>query len=199
MSKVTYTTKVDAQITATADVSKVSASDMNMIKSSINTLYDERGWANYRDSEGSDITVTTSATTIAIDASGATSETSYLPTGLTNVTNFWNESTNRITPDVAGDAYDLRFDLDIISKTSNPTTLTFELDISASGDQSIVIVERFINVAKTPPYTISIAFPIFSLSTFVANGGLCTLKTDTGSLTIRGRGLFIKRDFSPTA
>ena len=199
MAKISYDTKVDAQITATPDTNKVSASDMNAIKASVNALYDEKGWAFYTDSTTTDLTVTTSATLLTIDASGATTEISELPTGLTNVTGFWDSSNNKITPDVAGDAYDARVDFDIISKTSNPTSLTFELDISAAGDQSIVIVERFISVSKTPPYSISIGLPIFSLSTFVANGGKIFLSTDTGSLTIRARGIFIKRDYSPIA
>ena len=50
MAKITFTDKIDNQISALANQYKVSASDMNEIKNSINALYDAQGgFAFYED------------------------------------------------------------------------------------------------------------------------------------------------------
>lgn len=52
MAKIDYTNKVDNQVSELPFINKVTAADMNEIKASVNTLYDERvGWARYDDTQ----------------------------------------------------------------------------------------------------------------------------------------------------
>lgn len=52
MSKITYTAKADNTISALPEINKVTASDMNEIKTSVNVLYDNLpGWARYDDTQ----------------------------------------------------------------------------------------------------------------------------------------------------
>ena len=48
----------------------------------------------------------------------------------------------------------------------------------ANMEEGQMRVEANISVSKTAPFTLSVGFPIFCLSTFVANGGQIFLNTD---------------------
>lgn len=196
MSKVQYTDKTNAQSTATPTTQKVSAADMNELKAAINALYDERGWGYYQDDDSTQQTITTSEQKLTIDTLGSSTNTDYLPTGLTNVSTFWDSDNNKITPEAIGDGYDVRLDMDIDSKSGNPGTLTVQLDIGGQSTPTIVINERSVSLSKTPPYKISVGFPIFTLATFVTNGGQLFLSTDSGSIVIGERGVLVKRDYA---
>ena len=152
------------------------------------------GWGFYSDStytSGSPLNSNNAKTQITIDGLGATTETGYLPTG---VTNLW--SSNKITPAVLGDSYDLRLDF-----TAAPTGVSdyaeVLLDIGTGGSP-INIVSRTVTFAKAGATSVSIGFPIFALSTFMANGG--TLYFDTSvsgdNIDIYDISLFLKRDFT---
>ena len=107
----------------------------------------------------------------------------------------WDSATNKITPISLGDSYDLRIDLTVSAKVANPTEMTFTLDIGGTAGITVPVFTRYISLAKTPPYAVSIGFPIFCLSTFLANGGQIFLNTDTGSIDISLRNILIKRDY----
>lgn len=156
---------------------------------SINTTH---GWGYYQDGETSPATqsITTTASYIQIDGLGANSNTDYLPIG---VSALWDVANDKITPENIGDAYTVRLDFEITGKTGSPTLLDLTLDIGGTTSITIPIVERIISTSKTPPYKISVGFPIFCLSEFNTNGGRLFLTADTGTITIGARSISIYR------
>ena len=158
-------------------------------------LYLPQGWGHYADNTAGQI-FTTSPTKLVVNGLGTTSESAYLPREIRGSGELWDVSTSRITPILAGDTYNLRLQFPITAKTGTPTTLEIDLDIGATTSPTIIVAARSIAVTKTPPYTISIGFPIFCLATFLANGGQFFLSTDTGTLTTVGASIFIDRNTS---
>ena len=158
-------------------------------------LYNTLGWGFYVEDQtvASTQVVTTTPTLIQIDGLGSTSSSDYLPYEIRGISELWDSSTSKITPIGIGDGYTLRLDLEITAKTATPTELILDLDIGAGASPTIVIVERIIATAKTPPYVVSVAFPIFTLSTFVTNGGQIFLSTDSGTVTLTRRNISIHR------
>ena len=161
-------------------------------------LYNVSGWGVYQDAETTPATqtITTTPSKIQIDGAGADSNSDYLPREIRGVSELWDTINDKITPINVGDAYDVRIDLTVDSKTGAPTYIQFDLDIGGAASPTIIIVQRILGVAKTPPYSLSIGFPIFSLATFIANGGQLFVSTDVGTLTIGKRQIFIKRDYN---
>jgi hypothetical protein len=90
----------------------------------------------------------------------------------------------------------MRLDLPVTAKTGSPSELLVELDLSGTASPSIVILERRISITNTPPYTLSVAFPIFAGATFVANGAQIFLTTDTGTATITAPQVFLTKVYS---
>jgi hypothetical protein len=155
------------------------------------TFVAPHGWGYYTEDQtvASTQVITTTPQKLTIDGLGSTSNSSYLPLEIRGISELWNTSTNKIEPISLGDDYTLRIDLKVTAKSGAPTELKLDLDIGGGASPSIVIVERFIATAKAPPYSISIGFPIFCLTTFVANGGQIFLATDTGTVTIQERAI----------
>lgn len=168
---------------------------------STDTVTNLLGWGNYRDGETSPATQTfnTTPSKLQIDAAGLSTNETYLPNSLSGGASLWDSTNNKITPASIGDSYDIRIDLEVTAKSGSPTNLTFQLDIGGGASPTISVVERDISISKTPPYTISIGFPIFCLSTFLTNGGQLFFSTGTGSVTVAGRGIFISRNYSATS
>lgn len=166
----------------------------NKTKDNFDELYSVHGWGYYQDSLTiPSQTINTTESKIIIDGSGSNSNTDYLPTEILGTGNLWDSVSNKITPINIGDSYSIRIDLEILSKTGSPTLLDLVLDIGGGATSSINIVERILGLTKTPPYSLSIGFPIFTLSTFNTNGGQFFLSTDTGSVTIGKRAISIYR------
>lgn len=103
---------------------------------------------------------------------------------------FWNTTTDKITPEFNGDSYSLEIRLDAETDNANGY---FELDIDIGGGMIIPlgvftfpkglgVVQRF---SKTTA--------IFTLGTFLANGGLIRLTSLIGSTTISGFAVLISR------
>lgn len=157
-------------------------------------LYNVSGWGYYQDNAASTITVNTTPVKLTFNKLGANNNNSYLPREIRGVSDLLNGS-SFITPIDLGDSYDLRLDFTINAKTGSPTLLDLVLDIGGGASPTINIVNRTISLVKTPPYDISVGFPIFCLSTFLTNGGQFFVNTDTGTVDITARALFIKRDF----
>ena len=168
---------------------------------STDTVTNLLGWGNYRDGETSPATqtFTSTASKLQIDSLGSTTNETYLPVEIRGISSLWDGTNDKITPVAVGDSYDLRIDLTVATKASNPTILTLQLDIGGTGTPSIVVVSRDIGLSKTAPFTISVGFPIFCLSTFKTNGGDIFLSTDTGSVEISSRGIFLSRNSSANA
>jgi len=168
---------------------------MDKTNDNFTELYNVGGWGFYVDGETTTPTqvITTTTQKLSIDGAGATSNSDYLPREIRGSGELWDTTNDLITPINLGDGYTLRIDLGITAKSGSPSEIVFELDIGGSATPTIVIVERIIGTGKTPPYTVSIGFPIFCLSNFVANSGQIFLKTDSGTVTIAKRQISIHR------
>ena len=168
---------------------------MDKVNDNFTERYDVLGWGNYADALTTPATqiITTTPSKIQIDGAGASSESGYLPREIRGISELWDVVNDKITPINIGDGYTMRIDLTITARSGVPTLLNFQLDIGGGAAPTIVIVDRVIGTPKTPPYNISVAFPIFSLATFKTNGGQLFLSTDTGTLTIGKRILSIHR------
>ena len=153
----------------------------------------ELGWAIYTDSVANDFVILDTPTFLTIDGLGINTNTDYLPAAATGP--LWRE--NKITPIAVGDSYNLRIDLEITAKTQNPASISLSLDINPTGTP-IIIAEKEINTSKTVPYTISVALPIFTLDTFIANGGAILLQTSSGEITVGKRSILIVRTSTST-
>lgn len=156
------------------------------------------GWGYYVDGETSPATQTinTTASKIQIDGGGGTTDESQLPKSIRGISSLWDTTNDTMTPITNGDSYDVRIALEITGKTATPTICTCELDIGGTGTPSIVIVSDDKAVTKTPPYNLIFTFPLFTGTTFLANGGDFFFKVDTGTLTVAERTIYITRTHS---
>jgi len=184
-------------LTNTANIS-TNAADISTLVAGETVQNQEKGWAHYVDSIAGNQTISTTNVLLTIDTLGAANSTIYLPKEIRGISELWDSTLNRITPISLGDSYDLRIDFTIASKASVPTELTLTLDIGGAATPTVVILTRYISLSKTPPYTISVGFPIFCLETFILNGGQIFLKTDSGSISVSARNIMIKRDYKGT-
>jgi hypothetical protein len=147
------------------------------------------GWANYKD-DATEQTFTTTASKLSIDGASGTTETGYLPSG---VTAFWDVADDKILAANVGDTYTLRIDLPITTVSGSASELTLELDIGGAATPTIVIAERQISVTAGSGKTVSVSFSYFCLATFAANGGQLFLSTDANTVGITAPGIFITR------
>ena len=159
------------------------------------------GWGFYVEDQTAPSTqlINTTPSKLIIDGAGATSNSEYLPLEIRGISELWDTANNKIIPINIGDDYTVRIDMQITAKSGNPTELQFNLDISGQASPTTVIVSRIIGTGKTPPYTVSVGFPYFSLATFKANGGQIFLSTDTGDVTLTRRQISIHRISDGTA
>jgi len=160
-------------------------------------LYQVSGWGQYVDDlTTATQTINTTYSKLSINGAGGTSSSDYLPLEIRGSSELWDTVNNKILPINVGDSYDLRLDFTVTGKTGSPTLIDVVLDIGGGASPTIDVVSRVVNTSKSPPFNVSIGFPIFSLNTFVTNGGQIFLRTDTGTVTVSKRSIFIKRDFS---
>jgi hypothetical protein len=162
------------------------------------------GWAYYKDlqysSEASppaSLTLTTDVRTqLIIDGLGSTTDKNHLPDG---VQDFWNATDNYIIGQKVGDTYDIRVSFDFTTSHQSES-IKVELDIGDkinSPEQIIDIAEQSIQYSKSGDYSVVASLPIFTLDTFLANGGRIYLTSLTNNINITNPAIFIKRDFSP--
>ena len=170
---------------------------MDKVNDNETELYGALGWGNYSDSLASPATITlnTTPTLLLIDGLGGTSESGYLPREIRGVSELW-DGVDTITPINTGDSYDVRFTLGITAKSGSPNVITAVLDIGIGAGITINIAQSQAPVVIAPPFTITKNIPIFTLATFIANGGRIFLSVDSGTITIGERSIFIKRDFN---
>jgi hypothetical protein len=124
---------------------------------------------------------------------GAATEEAYLPLSIRGISSLWDTANDCIVPILEGDSYDVRVVLDITAKSGTPTLLTMELDIGGGVTPTISIITDDRSTSKTPPFSLVLTFPIFTLATFIANGGQFFLSVNTGTYTISGRSIYIAR------
>lgn len=152
MAKITFTDKTDNSTSALADIYKVTAANVNEIKTSVNGLYDTLGgFAFYEDATTSGTPINLSADTwtdLTNDKAGSGTLTTYKPSYITG--DLWDSATNTIDLDEipVGSVVLVRNDYDITAGAANtrmdsrlyfPDTsksVEFAHDlISSSGDE----------------------------------------------------------------
>lgn len=190
--------EIDGETTRTITSAKEAVSvisdgsDWQVLFPSRNT-----GWAFYDDNlytSGSTLAVNAAKVELTCNGSGSQTNTSYLPQG---VQDFWDTTNNKIIPQKVGDAYDIRLDF-VADPAANGDWMEVVLDIGTVGTP-IEVVRRSVSFTKSTPQSISIGFPIFALSTFLANGGKFYLDTSESgdNINIYDISIYIKRDHSP--
>ena len=153
------------------------------------------GWGYYADNTAGQ-TFNTVASKLSVNGLGSASESGYLPREIRGSSELWDTSADKITPIATGDTYNIQLQLPITADTGTPTVLNVALDIGGAATPSNIQTARDISVSKTPPYTVSVGFPIFCLATFITNGGQFFLSTDSGTVTIVGANILIDRNTS---
>ena len=156
------------------------------------------GWGAYADAETTPATQSfnTTPAKLQIDGGGAITNEDYLPKSIRGTGSLWDATNDLITPVTLGDSYDVRVNVEVTAKTSNPNILRLELDIGGGGSPTVVIVQDDKSVTAAPPYSLIYTFPIYDLATFFANGAQIFFSTDTGSLTVGARSISIFRTSS---
>jgi hypothetical protein len=152
-----------------------------------------QGWGQYQDSR---TTVGTPALTIATGArtkfvnNGGALTLEYLPSDATSA--LWNTTTNKHTPIAVNDVYDLRISFKAQNYAGTDPYLTCELDI---GGGPGVIFDQLIPLVKGGAVqAASFAFPVYTSSTYISNGGEIYLTyTGTGSCDIFSTAILIHR------
>jgi len=123
MAKITFTDKIDNQISALANQYKVSASDMNEIKNSINALYDAQGgFAFYEDTATTTTPINLSVDTwtdLTNNKAGSSTFTSHKPSYVTG--DLWDSANNVIdlSEIPEGKIVLIRNDFDVTSGSAN--------------------------------------------------------------------------------
>lgn len=117
--------------------------------------------------------------------------TTQLPTGISE---FWNTTSDKIVPERNGDTYELRIDF-LAEPQQVDAFLNLYLDIG-DGTTPIYIVKRLISLPRGSgvEHPVSVGFPIFVGSTFIANGGKIKLQASSGdNVEVWDTSVFISR------
>ena len=161
------------------------------INDNFTELYSILGWIQYSDDEytsGSPQSVL-SGNTATLQNNGATVLNTYKPT---SVTDLYDDTTQRMTPENIGDGYSMsiRFKL---KTTNNNDYINLRLNIG-SGSDIIILQEsiRLVKGANTEQF-INVNFDFYTLDTFVTNGGLIEIEAVNGNLSIYETNYVIKR------
>lgn len=156
-------------------------------------LHRDTGWGLYQDTSGGTQVFSTTSSKLIIDGGGALTNETYLPRSIRGSGSLWDTTNNKITPIAIADSYNVRVDLDISSKSGSPSYLDVELDIGGLASTSNVIVQKGVSMFNTAPFKQSFGFTIFSLGTFLSNGGQIFIATDSGTVTIDSAKILIVR------
>ena len=150
----------------------------------------QTGWAQYNDGQytvGSPLSISAS-TQVTVDIDGATTIKSELPSG---VTDFYDVATSKITPENSGDGYTftLGFKAETTSASGNGT---FSIDIGGAFGEIFKRDFGFVKGQNTE-HDFYFTSQGYSLGTFVANGGIIKLTSNTGTMTVYDVTLQIHR------
>lgn len=122
MAKITYTNKTDNQTSALPAINKVTAADLNEIKTSVNAAYDKfGGFADYEDAttSGTPINLTANTWTDLTNDKAGVNTYSHLPSYISG--DLWDSSANKIDTSKVGANKILliRNDFDVTSGAAN--------------------------------------------------------------------------------
>lgn len=163
---------------------------LNSIFSDTESLKDRMGWAFYDDStytSSNKLRANNAKVQVTIDEAGSSNITDYLPEGVTFFAN------DKITPENIGDTYGVRFDF--IAEASSPNDkFDIVVDIGGSNPE---IYRQTVELLKASGVAekFGITINLFSLNTFVTNGGEIYLDTSVSGddVSFYNLGLFITR------
>ena len=123
MAKITFTNKTDNQTSALAEIYKVTAANVNEIKTSVNDLYDDQGgFAFYEDAATSVTPINLTQDTwtdLTNDKAGSGTLTTHKPSYITG--DLWDSATNTIdlSEVPVGKVILIRNDYDITTGAAN--------------------------------------------------------------------------------
>lgn len=132
-------------------------------------------------------------TKLTIDNAGADTNTTYAPPDGA----IWDTGTNTLLPTITGAAYDLRLTMYASYDSGASAHIDMELDIGGSIGTIYHVHELF---AKGAGETNEMGWslPIFTLGTFVANGGTIYITPEGSNVKIWDIKLMITQTFKPT-
>ena len=145
----------------------------------------ETGWGFYVDSTYTDVSplvINNDKIQITCDGLGGATNTTELPARLSGI---WNTTTNVIDAKDAGDSFGLRFTF----KATAPQNGYFDIGLDIGTD---IISSPIVIASETKIHpkgagvvsTYSFDVPIFSLSTFVTNGGKLFVDTRDDAIAV---------------
>lgn len=169
-----------------------TATELNTIVSAIQEREKQTGWAQYTDSvyTSSNVLSVSSGSTVTLSNNANSTITSQLPYG---VSSFYNNTTNKITPENSGDFYVVR--VDFTAYTDNNNGL-FELQLDIGGGQGVIYQDTIDfprGTGSGNAREISKTISLFSLDTFIANGGELKILSITGTTSIYDISFVISR------
>lgn len=195
MSKVTYLDKEDLILTEIEAKYKISAEDMNSLKNSINNLYNAVGYEFHEDTGASSIVVNSSTDTqLVIGNSGQNTNVQFKPQELGVNEFMWDGE--KIVAKRNGDLFYTLLAMDIVAKSGNPTSITFNLDALGATPPNGLIPFRTEPYDGTVPRTISFAIPFFASPQVVDNGLRMFMRVNSGSITLQKRSILIYRAYT---
>lgn len=154
-----------------------------------NTMYaveleeDAQGWGLYTDGTytlGSPFSISQGTTLTTLPNDASTTIETYLPFG---VTSFFGGIANRITPKNEGDSYLVEIRFKAVCSINNGF---FDIGIDIGSGSNIIVDQTTELFSKTngTEQIFSIRFSIYSLATFVSNGGRVFIIARSGNLDI---------------
>ena len=140
------------------------------------------GWAQYADTQYTDLSpfIISEGVTSNLPNNAGTSITSQLPVGSSGLYNG-----TRMTPDANGDSYGVRVSFTAENSSVNGA-FALSMDISAAGDGSFTIFTRSSSTLRgaNNPQDYVFSTDIYTLNTFLANGGLLKVEAIAGDLSL---------------
>lgn len=123
MAKITYTTKADNVVSELPEINKVTAANMNEIKTSVNAVYDTLGGFAFYEDAATEVTpiavVADTWTDLTNDKAGSGTLTTYKPSYVSG--ELWDSATNTIDLDelANGKVVLVRTDFEYTPSSSN--------------------------------------------------------------------------------
>jgi len=142
-------------------------------------VYQVTGWAEYSDTEyteGSPLAVS-EGTTVDLPNNSGTVIDDYLPTGVSSL-----YDGTVITPDTVGDSYEVAIRFKTKSSI-NEGAVRLAIDIGG-GLGEITADGRRLNKGTGEENTLQINFSVYSLATFIANGGTIKFEAVAGDQSV---------------
>lgn len=147
-------------------------------------------WAQYSDTQYTQASpfVLSAGVEVTLPNNAGSVIDTYMPSGL----QFYNGSTQRITPGGIGETYSLRISFTCDSATNNNNVV---IRLNIGGAQG-VILKRIIGLrlGTNVTYDISTTNAIYALGTFVANGGEVTIEAQDNNTEIYDVSYYIVRN-----